>query len=118
MHAYKNINLDFLKNFTGNDTKKIVRYINMFLQSAPAAIQTMQKQLDLKDFTALKTTAHSLKPQLSYMGITSLKETILRIEEFAGEQKYPDKIQELIKTVETECNIAFDELLDAIEKLS
>ncbi|MFN0275742.1 MAG: Hpt domain-containing protein [Chitinophagales bacterium] len=94
------------------------KYISMFLQSAPEAITTMKKQHAEKDWPHLKTTAHSLKPQLAYMGIESLKETILRIEEYAGEEKNPDVILQLIETVEANSVMAFDELHQAIESLN
>ncbi len=112
------INLAFLENFTKNDTSKMVKYINMFLQLAPVSIQTMKQQHAAADWTNLRTTAHSLKPQLAYMGIDSLKEHILRIEEYAGEAKYPDAIAGLIQTVDEGCAKAFTELNGVIQKLS
>ena len=115
---YQMINLAFLENFTKNDMSKMVKYINMFLQLAPASIETMKQQHAAADWVNLRTTAHSLKPQFAYMGIDSLKESILRIEEYAGESKNPEMIAELIKTVDVGCKIAFAELNDVIQKIS
>ncbi len=118
MDNYKRINLSFLENFTKNDSGKMIKYINMFLQLAPPSIQTMKHQFELGDWNNLKTTAHSLKPQFAYMGIESLKEIILRIEEYAGEQKNPESIHSLILLVEEGCNEAFMELKDVVQKIS
>ena len=118
MENYKRINLAFLENFTKNDTGKMIRYINMFLQLAPTSIQTMKEQHANQDWNNLKTTAHSLKPQLAYMGIDSLKENIVRIEEYAGESKNPQHIEMLIAVVEEGCNEAFAELRDVVQKIS
>ncbi len=118
MDNYKRINLEFLENFTQNDNAKMTKYINMFLTLAPVSIDTMKSQHECGDWNNLKTTAHSLKPQLAYMGIESLKEPILRIEEYAGESKNPEAIAMLIQLVEAGCNEAFGELRSVIEKIA
>jgi len=118
MEHYNRINLDFLNNFTKSDNAKMAKYINMFLNLAPMSIETMKSQHATADWNNLRTTAHSLKPQLAYMGIDSLKETIIRIEEYAGEAKNPDTIAQLIDQVELGCDEAFGELRDVIKKIS
>ncbi|MFI5172578.1 MAG: Hpt domain-containing protein [Chitinophagales bacterium] len=118
MENYKRINLSFLENFTKNDTAKMIKYINMFLSLAPSSIETMKQQYMGGDWNNLKTTAHSLKPQFAYMGIESLRENIMRIEEYAGEEKHPQIIETLILAVEEGCNEAFLELRDVIQKIS
>ena len=118
MDNYKKINLEFLQSFTQNDNAQMAKYINMFLTPAPVSINTMKTQHECGDWNNLRTTAHSLKPQLAYMGIESLKETILRIEEYAGEAKNPEAIGGLIQTVEAGCNEAFVELRAVIEKIA
>lgn len=118
MSDYQRINLAFLETFTSNDKAKMIKYINMFLTLAPASIDTMKQQHASGDWNNLKTTAHSLKPQLAYMGIESLRENIIRIEEYAGEAKNPEAIANLIQTVETGCVEAFGELRDVIKKIA
>ena len=111
------VNISFLEQFTNGDRTKMVKYINMFLQSAPVPF-TMKEQLAAGHFLDLRTTAHSLKPQLTYMGINGLKETILRIEEYAGQSIKPEEIARLIGEVENTCLAAFDELKSLVEKMS
>jgi HPt (histidine-containing phosphotransfer) domain-containing protein len=118
MADYQRINLAFLETFTNNDKAKMIKYINMFLSLAPASIDTMKQQHATADWNNLKTTAHSLKPQLAYMGIESLRENIIRIEEYAGEAKNPEVIGSLIQTVESGCHEAFTELRDVIQKIA
>ncbi|MBC8046288.1 MAG: Hpt domain-containing protein [Fimbriimonadaceae bacterium] len=107
-----------MNQFALDDPVKMKKYIGMFLQSAPQAIAKMKEQHSAKDWVHLKTTAHSLKPQLAYMGIESLKENILRIEEYAGDEKNHDVILQLIETVEKKCAVAFAELSNVVEELS
>lgn len=104
------VNLRFLESFTRGDTSKMKKYINMFISGAPEAIQQMHVLYNHADWDKLRTVAHSLKPQLGYMGIDSAKETVLRIEEYAGERKKPEVIAQLIGELENTCNIAVEQL--------
>lgn len=117
MNNYSKINTDFLKSFTNNNPEKIKKYVRLFLNTAPEAILLMKQYHTSSEWAQLKTTAHSLKPQLAYMGIDCLKETILRIEEYAGEGKNPEMISEMITHVEKNCSIAFIELEDFVNSL-
>ena len=112
----KLINLGFLESFTRGDTAKMKKYISMFISGAPEAIVQMRSLLQNGEWSQLRTVAHSLKPQLGYMGIESVKETILRIEEYAGEQKKPEVIAQMLDELELTCKNAIQQLQSVIEK--
>lgn len=75
------IDLTFLKNFTKDDPKKMKRYITLYLDVAPKTFEEMQRNLQSGDWEQLRINAHSLKPQAEFMGIRSLKEELIKIEE-------------------------------------
>lgn len=75
------IDLTFLKQFTKDDPKKMKRYIGLYLDVAPKTFEEMKRNLNNKDWEQLRINAHSLKPQADYMGINSLKEELIKIEE-------------------------------------
>ncbi len=106
--------LTFLNSFAGGDREKVNKYINLFLQHAPAMVSSMEKHLGDADYPSLKTTAHALKPQITYMGIKGGEELIKRIENNAGEQKntesLPGQLDELKKLLDQ----AYPELKSAI----
>lgn len=110
------INLHFLESFTKGDTAKMKKYITMFIQSAPNAISEMKMLQANGNWNQLRTVAHSLKPQLGYMGIDSVKEIIVRIEEYAAEEKKTDAIAQMIAELETICNIAIAQLQTTINE--
>ena len=84
--------LTFIKTFTGNDPVKIKKYVGMFLQMAIPALDQMDAQLAGSDWKSLKTTSHSLKSQMKYMGMTSGAELAQLIEGRAGEVKELDQL--------------------------
>ncbi len=74
------INLDFLSEFTKSDRAKMRRYVEMYLRTAPKVITELQSHLDSNNLESLKLKAHSIKPQVQYMGISALKDVLAEIE--------------------------------------
>lgn len=75
------VDLTFLKQFTKNDPTKMKRYISLYLDVAPKTFEEMRLHLANGDWEQLRINAHSLKPQADFMGIASLKEELIKIEE-------------------------------------
>jgi HPt (histidine-containing phosphotransfer) domain-containing protein len=75
------VDLSFLKKFTKDDHIKMKRYISLYLDVAPKTFKEMQENLKNGDWDQLRINAHSLKPQADFMGIKSLKEELIKIEE-------------------------------------
>jgi HPt (histidine-containing phosphotransfer) domain-containing protein len=57
------------------------RYISLYLDVAPKTFEEMKRNLNSKDWEQLRINAHSLKPQADFMGIDTLKEELIKIEE-------------------------------------
>jgi HPt (histidine-containing phosphotransfer) domain-containing protein len=110
-------NLAFLKNFTANDPLKIKKYVGMFLASAPQSIQNMQSQVAAEDWKSLRTTAHSLKSQVKYMGISIAEELAVFIEKSAAEGTDLNQLPAKISELESITSIASAELQQEIDKL-
>jgi len=77
---YKMIDLSFLEKFTKGNTTKMKRYISMYLKMAPETFGRMDQNLKDKSWPELGINAHSLKPQAEFMGIRTLKELLIEIE--------------------------------------
>jgi len=74
------VDLSFLENFTKGNTAKMHRYISMYLSAAPETFERMDQNIQDKSWHELAINAHSLKPQAEFMGIASLKESLIEIE--------------------------------------
>lgn len=81
------VDLSFLEKFTKGDSKKMKRYISLYLDVVPKTFEEMQHNLENRDWEQLRINAHSLKPQTDFMGIQSLKEVLITIEEAVKENK-------------------------------
>jgi len=91
------VDLTFLKQFTKDDPKKMKRYILLYLDVAPKTFEEMQRNLLNQDWEQLRINAHSLKPQADFMGINSLKEELIKIEEAVKMNNFGD-VEQLFMT--------------------
>lgn len=102
--------MTFLKTFTGGNMEKQQKYVGMFLVNAPKLLDSMDRALAAKDYQAVKIAAHSLKPQLSYMGVKEDVSNIFLIEQSAGATAHYDTLPQLIVNLHRLCDKAFEEL--------
>ncbi|MBL7928051.1 MAG: Hpt domain-containing protein [Bacteroidia bacterium] len=103
------IDLTFLRGFTKNDPERMKKYIGMFLQHAPVMMQNIEKAYIEKNWSALKSSAHSLKPQITYMGIKS-GEDLIRTIENNGAASIEHGTNELISQLKSILDEAYPEL--------
>src|SRR5690606_25470585 len=90
--------------------EKMNKYISMFLDNAPKLLHNIKTALQEQDYPAVKIAAHSLKPQLSYMGVKEEISNIFLIEQIAGEAAHTDRLQVLVPHLEKVCAKVFEEL--------
>ncbi len=82
------VDLSFLEKFTKGDTRKMKRYISIYLSIAATTLAQMQQHAQEQDWEALRIKAHSLKPQADYIGVPQLKAVLVEIEENILERKF------------------------------
>jgi HPt (histidine-containing phosphotransfer) domain-containing protein len=110
--------LTFLQSFTGGNKEKMNKYINIFLQMCPGQLDAMQSLLQSNNYDGLRATAHSLKPQITYMGIKPGEGMIKTIEQYAGDKINLDQLPDLVSTFKEICGKAIVELQQEVNKPS
>lgn len=113
----KVIDLTFLQTFTGGSKEKMSKYINIFLQMCPGQLDAMQSLLQNANYDGLRATAHSLKPQITYMGIKQGEGMIKTIEQYAGEKINLDQLPALFTSFKEICERAITELKAEVNEL-
>ncbi len=102
--------MQFIKQFTNGNPEKIKKYTGMFLDNAPKMLEQIEAALATSDHRALKLASHSLKPQMTYMGIKEEESNIARIERAADDQTDFSKIAPMIHDLRKLCERAFAEI--------
>lgn len=82
------VDLTYLKTFTKGNEIKFKRYIRLYLDDAPGTFERMRQNIQDENWTDLGINAHSLKPKTDFMGIASLKEILMQIENGVKQGQY------------------------------
>ena len=110
------VDLTFLKKFTKDDSQKMKRYISLYLDVAPKIFVEMKLNLRDKNWEQLRINAHSLKPQADFMGINSLKEELIKIEEAVRTNNF-EMLENLFDSsfkIATDCEIILKKMLEQL----
>ncbi len=102
--------MQFLKQFTGGNQEKMDKYKSMFLENGPRLLNNIDDGLKNNDYGVIKIAAHSMKPQLSYMGVKEEVSHIFLIEQTAGEQAHFERLPAMVEQLKRVCAKAFEEL--------
>jgi HPt (histidine-containing phosphotransfer) domain-containing protein len=106
----KTLDLTFLKDFCNNDKKKMTRYIHTFLESVPEQLQVIKNAAASGQWQDIKSAAHSLKPQVAFIGLPVAQFWIEKIEE----QAIPNFSERYIRELTVELNQAMEDASDAL----
>ena len=104
------VDLTFLKVYAANNPTLMKNFIDSFLEKTPIAIKQIEDHLAAGNFHSLSRSAHSLKPQLSYMGIKSTSDLIISIEESAKNQTNTESIGPALDSLKGILESAYAEL--------
>lgn len=116
MENHQVINLSVLAQLTGGDPARRVKYINMFLDILPGQLSMAEQAFQSNDFLKLKSTVHTLKAQLGYMGVVSAQKLAQEIEEMCVEKDLQPGIQTAFPEFYRICRKAETELQTEIYK--
>lgn len=75
--------LAYLERFCKGDRGRMEKYIAMYLQGAPDLFAKLNSALSEGDAEALAVSAHSIRPQVNYMGAQRLFDMLTTLEQRA-----------------------------------
>lgn len=93
--------LTYLKNISDDNEEFIMEIINTFIEKTPELLDQMSEAGENLEWKTVGSLAHKLKPNLTLLGMNSLKTLALSLEEDGKSSQntgsIPDRIKELIE---------------------
>ena len=96
--ADKLCDLGFLTKFTKGDSVKIKNYIGTYLRTSQRIFEELKVAGREGNAGDMYTKAHTVKPQVQYMGIGKLQEVLIRIEQLSKEDPGSNELGSLVET--------------------
>lgn len=88
--------LAFLEKFTRGDRAKMERYIQTYLRTSGRIFDELEESGRKGMWEDVYIKAHTVKPQVQYMGISSLQDLILEIEMVTKQERGHEILEELV----------------------
>lgn len=103
-------NLSYLREVSGNNEEFIQEMIQTFISTLPQIIFDMAEAMDTKDWEKLSRLAHQIKPSLTLMGLQTLRDKVVQIEERGKTRQNLDELPAAVNDFIKQCNYAIEEL--------
>jgi len=103
-------NLEYLEQFSQGDQSRMIKYINMFLQSAPEFIHNIENLLGENNFNEISAQIHRNKTKWIMMGMQHATELANQIERKCNEGQFDKGLTEDIEVLLSDIRKATDEL--------
>ncbi len=109
-------NLDFLRECTSGDPKKMEWYIQMYLKSASELLDKLREGAQKRDWKEMRDSAHTLRPMLVYVGLDFVSSDLKVIEKNSLAKTNFKAIRAAFDKVEPVCEASFKELKSYLGK--
>ena len=103
-------NLDQLNEIGRGDEQFLKMMLEMFCKLANQTIEQMQSAYQIKDVAAIRKLAHKIKPSIDSLGITSLFDTIRKIELYDIEINSFEDLKQLINETREVLTVVLDDI--------
>lgn len=77
------MDLAYLDRFCKGDRTRMERYVEMYLKGSSTLYEDLKSKVAAADGEGAARAAHSLRPQVNYMGATPLVERLAELENMA-----------------------------------
>jgi HPt (histidine-containing phosphotransfer) domain-containing protein len=102
--------LTHLKELAEGSNEFIIEMIDGFLVQTPEILEKMKICLIEKNWNELRALAHKMNPSVDFIGIHVIRETVKKVEKYAGEQIHIDQLPDLVNEIINVCSAVLIEL--------
>ena len=103
-------NLVKLEGMSRGDDKFVKKLVDIFIQTIPENLAQIMRSYEAKDIETINKIAHKIKSSIDTMGIKSLKQDILDLEQFPNQNFDEDVLKNCIDKVSNTLNKVIYEL--------
>jgi CheY-like chemotaxis protein len=113
--GFRHIQLDYLKQLSGNDEQFEKEILEQFIVQVPEELSQLSQQMEARDFDAVRRTAHSLKSTVGYAGLANELHPFLETIEQEATQGREENFRQNFEAVKDKCEKAVVEVKTFLE---
>jgi CheY-like chemotaxis protein len=110
----KLFNLNHLRNVSGNNEAFVKEMVETFIKTIPVSMKAIEAALVQSDWSGIARHVHQIKPSLGLLGINTLKEEAMYIEEYSSTKSNTDILPKMIRQFNSNCHEVVSDLKDEL----
>ncbi len=103
-------NLDYVRELSEDNDEFFREFLELFINTTPETLENLNRSIKASDWEGVRQAAHKMKPSLNYLGMTTTRETAVKVEEYAKEKKNVEEIPQMIEQLNADCEKAITEI--------
>ena len=104
------ISKEHLNSLSRGNTSFIKEIVQLFLNQNPKELVDLEKAINEKNYSDIKSISHKMKTSVGFIGIQKLLPILSKIEELSQKTEEISQIELLFKEVKSTCLLASEEL--------
>jgi len=104
-------NLSKIEGIARGNTKFINNLVGFFIRHIPLTLKEINDAYDHNDFSKISKLVHRIKPSVADMGISSIKDELIEIENFAPEYGKSQRLDYLLNNI----NVVLNQVVSALQ---
>lgn len=110
MQTHRYVNFEFLEQLTEGDNERKQFYVSTFIDEVMPLINQITVSCSEQEWEQVRKIAHTLKPQLHYVGAVQTEKLVISIEGMIAEASDRRMLKLKINQLKTEVEIIISEL--------
>jgi HPt (histidine-containing phosphotransfer) domain-containing protein len=102
--------LNYLREVSGDNKEFIQEMVQTFVTTIPKVLTEMRESLKVKDWDKVSSLAHQIKPSLTLMGLSEMKNDVVVIEQNCKSKTKLGEMPDLVYDFSYQCESAITEL--------
>ncbi len=102
--------LNYLREVSGNNKEFIQEMVHTFVTTIPKVLDEMRESLKVKDWDKVSSLAHQIKPSLTLLGLSEMKNEVAQIEQHCKSKTKLDEMPGMMMDFFFQCESSINDL--------
>lgn len=107
----ENLDLSYLDTISGGNAELREKILKMLIDETPDELFTLRQFTREKNWKRVRAVAHKMKSGVTYLGLSKTLDAVKRVEEYAGNEKFLERIPDLVERINLATTKAINDLV-------
>jgi HPt (histidine-containing phosphotransfer) domain-containing protein len=103
-------NLNSLHNLSRGNIEFVKKMVTIFIQQTNTTLEKIERSIETKNYIEVSQLIHKIKPSIEGIGVTSISDSVKKLEKIAKETEDVEQIESLFLTIKEVLTVVIEQL--------